>query len=156
MSINWPIPGSIGQIHVDPKGTKWKWNGKAQVSLGTSYDLSDVNQISELWVTDKIVKQIESSTINKEKVIGDIDGINKKFFLSCLPIKDSEHLYFNGILQENDAEDGDYTINGYEIDFLEAPLPGSRIRCTYVSLKRVKNMNIAQFMKFIKNNMNII
>jgi hypothetical protein len=42
----------------------------------------------------------------------------------------------NGILQD---DDGDYTINGYEIEFAEAPLPDSKIRCTYISLKSKNN-----------------
>ena len=139
MAINWPIPSSLGQIYDDPNGTKWRWNGKAWTSIGASYEFGNTDAISEIWVTDKIVRQIESSHINREKPIGDIDGVNKIFCLCYLPIKDTEHLYLNGILQDDDDDDGDYIINGYEIEFTEAPLPDSKIRCSYISLKNENN-----------------
>ena len=136
MAINWPIASSIGQIYTDINGTKWRWNGKAWTSIGSSAVFNNTSTISEIWASDKIVRQIESSTVNREKPIGDIDGVNKFFFLSFQPIKDTEHLYLNGILQD---DDGDYIINGYEIEFTEAPSPDSKIRCSYISLKSKNN-----------------
>lgn len=136
MAINWPIASSIGEIYDDPNGTKWRWNGKAWTSIGASYEFGNTDAISEIWVTDKIVRQIESSHINKETPIGDIDGVNKIFFLSFLPINNTEHLYLNGILQD---DDGDYIIDGYEIEFIEAPSPDSKIKCSYISLKNKNN-----------------
>jgi len=33
MSTNWPKNKNVGDIYVNPKGVKWKWNGKGWVSL---------------------------------------------------------------------------------------------------------------------------
>jgi hypothetical protein len=54
MAINWPIPSKIGEIHDDANGTKWRWNGKAWVSLGASFEFGNTDAISEVWVTNKI------------------------------------------------------------------------------------------------------
>jgi hypothetical protein len=110
-------------------------NSDSVVSSGYKVNDSGFSN-KDIWTADKILKGIESSTINKEKPTGEIDGVNKKFFLSFLPIEDSEHLYLNGLLQ--DSDDGDYTIIGDEINFLEAPLEGSKIRCSYMSMEKIK------------------
>ena len=36
MSSKWPKDKNIGDIYVNPKGVKWKWNGKGWVSLKES------------------------------------------------------------------------------------------------------------------------
>lgn len=36
MSTNWPKNKNVGDIYVNPKGIKWKWNGKGWVSLKES------------------------------------------------------------------------------------------------------------------------
>ena len=36
MIIQWPLNKNVGDIYVSPAGTKWKWNGKAWVSLKES------------------------------------------------------------------------------------------------------------------------
>ena len=36
MSTNWPKNRNIGDIYTNPKGIKWKWNGKGWVSLKES------------------------------------------------------------------------------------------------------------------------
>lgn len=69
------------------------------------------------------------NNIDKEHPNGDIDGINTIFTLTHQPIIGSEHLYLNGLLQEEGGED--YSISGGTITFTEPPLSGSRIRCSY-------------------------
>jgi hypothetical protein len=69
-------------------------------------------------------------SIDKEKPIGDIDGINTIFTLKNKPVDGSDHVYLNGVLQEN-GQDLDYTLNGKDIVFILPPLVGMRIICSY-------------------------
>ena len=66
--------------------------------------------------------------VDKEQPGGNLDGINTTFVLNHTPVEESEHIYLNGILQENG---GDYTIDGSIITFTEAPLSTMKLRCTY-------------------------
>jgi len=66
--------------------------------------------------------------MDKEKPSGNINGINKIFTLKLPPVEESEHIYLNGVLQENG---GDYTISDATITFVEAPSPSMKLRCTY-------------------------
>jgi len=67
---------------------------------------------------------------DKEILSGSIDGVNKVFTLQHPPVENSEHLYLNGLLQENGV-DGDYMISDLTITFKEAPPINSNIRGTY-------------------------
>ena len=93
--------------------------------------------ISDIWSANKIIKEISTGTVNKEKPIGKVDGINKIFLLTYEPIANSEHLYLNGLLQDSDY-DSDYTIVGNKITFLDPPMLGSKLRCTYMVKKKTK------------------
>lgn len=138
------VIGWQGQLPLDRGGLNNSEFSESELLIANSdsvissgYKINDNGSSDkDIWTADKILKGIESSTINKEKPTGKIDGVNTKFFLSFIPIKDSEHLYLNGLLQDND--DGDYTIIGDEINFLEAPSEGSKIRCSYMSIERIK------------------
>jgi hypothetical protein len=68
---------------------------------------------------------------DKEQPKGDINGTNTIFTLNYTPIEDSEHIYLNGLLQENG---GDYSISGSVITFIEAPTSTMKLRCTYYYL----------------------
>lgn len=67
---------------------------------------------------------------DKESPLGLIDGVNQIFLLEHPPIENSEHIFLNGLLQE-DGKDNDYIIIDKELVFNEPPLIGSRIRCSY-------------------------
>lgn len=67
---------------------------------------------------------------DKETPLGLIDGTNKVFTLKYTPVENSEHIYLNGVLQDN-GETNDYIISGSTITFKEAPLYGMKLRCTY-------------------------
>jgi hypothetical protein len=67
---------------------------------------------------------------DKEILSGPIDGINKVFTLQYPPIEGSEHLYLNGLLQENGIN-GDYEISYSTITFKEAPPTDTNLRGTY-------------------------
>ena len=68
--------------------------------------------------------------VDKEIPDGIIDGINKTFVLNSIPIPNSEHLYLNGLLQEEGVNE-DYVIVNDTIIFNEPPLVGMKIRCSY-------------------------
>ena len=64
-----------------------------------------------------------------------VDGKNTIFHITNVPEQNSEHIYLNGLLQDI-GEDEDYTLEGNEIVFSEAPAPKTKIRCSY----RYKNL----------------
>jgi hypothetical protein len=67
---------------------------------------------------------------DKEIPSGSINGVNKIFILQYLPVEDSEHIYLNGVLQEN-GDKNDYVISDSTITFKEAPPTDTKLRCTY-------------------------
>jgi hypothetical protein len=66
--------------------------------------------------------------IDKEKPNGIIDGINNSFILNNNPIPESEHVYLNGLLQD---DEDDYQIEYNTIIFNEPPSIGMKIKCSY-------------------------
>jgi hypothetical protein len=84
-----------------------------------SYDLTD-------W--EELTLKIQHA--DREVPTGSVNGINRVFILTQTPELQSEHLFLNGILQDP-GDDEDYTISGRTITFIDAPLEGSRIRCSY-------------------------
>jgi hypothetical protein len=90
-------------------------------------ELTDWDEIQILLVKNN---KPEIISIDKEKPNGIIDGINKKFTLDFYPIHNSEHLFLNGVLQEN-GELLDYIIDGKLIIFNEAPFKNMRLLCSY-------------------------
>ncbi len=68
--------------------------------------------------------------VDKEIPNGSINGVNNKFLLKYKPIDGSEHVYLNGVLQENGAQ-RDYIIENEKIIFLDPPISGMRILCSY-------------------------
>jgi hypothetical protein len=83
-----------------------------------SFDITDWDELDLTKVTH----------IDKETPEGIIDGVNATFLLNNNPIPGSEHIYLNGLLQD---EADDYTINYNIITFNESPLIGMKIRCSY-------------------------
>jgi len=82
------------------------------------------NEISD-WEELDFTKQVY---VDKEVPKGEMDGINKIFKLNKKPIPNSEHIYLNGLLQE---EVEHYLMEGGSIIF-HLPIPsGWRIRCSY-------------------------
>jgi hypothetical protein len=97
-----------GKQYYKLKDIEWEW------------DLSDWSEIS----FNNIIH------IDKENPTGLIDDDNTIFQLSYEPILNSEHVYLNGLLQENGE---DYIIDGKSIIFSDSPMFGMRIRCSYRS-----------------------
>ena len=92
------------------------------------YKLKNINNWS-FDVTDWV--ELDLSKINyvdKEIPNGIIDGLNVNFSLNYIPIPGSEHIYLNGLLQD---EIEDYFVDYNTIVFNEPPLNGMKIRCSY-------------------------
>jgi hypothetical protein len=94
----------------------------------TYYKLKNLNDwlfdISD-WLEIDLTK---ITYVDKEIPLGIIDGINNSFVLNYTPIPSSEHIFLNGLLQD---EDEDYIINYDTIIFNESPSIGMKIRCSY-------------------------
>jgi len=104
--------------------------------VSSGYTINDLGMSkTDLWSAEKIISQIGNSNVNKEIPAGLINGVNKKFLLKYTPSKNSEHLYLNGLLQDSD-EDTDYTISGNIITFIDPPMEGSKLRCSYTITKK--------------------
>lgn len=83
-----------------------------------SYDISD-------WTEIDLSKIIH---IDKEIPTGLVNNINDTFDLTYTPIPGSEHVYLNGLLQD---ENEDYIMEFNSIKFIDPPLTGMKIRCSY-------------------------
>jgi len=92
------------------------------------YKLKNLNDWS-FDITDWDILDLTKVThIDKEKPKGSIDGSNTTFLLNKNPIPGSEHIYLNGLLQD---EEDDYFITYNSIVFNEAPSIGMKLRCSY-------------------------
>jgi hypothetical protein len=92
------------------------------------YKLKDTNWAYDLTDWEVLTLKIQHS--DREVPTGNVNGINRVFILTQTPESQSEHLFLNGILQDPGVDE-DYTISGSTITFVDAPLEGSRIRCSY-------------------------
>jgi hypothetical protein len=79
-------------------------------------------------MVDTISPQLKIS--DKEIPSGVADGINKEFFIKHYPELDSEHVYLNGLLQD-ESQMSDYVMVENKIIFNYPPLESSKIKCTY-------------------------
>lgn len=104
--------------------------------ISSGYTINDEGlSNSDIWTAGKIVSYYKSTTINKEKPSGEINGENYKFELSQDVLVDSEHVFLNGLLQDSGE---DYKIEGRVIYFYFPPLPDSKIRVSYKCLNLLK------------------
>ena len=86
--------------------------------ISWTYDISDWDQI-DLTKINHVDKEIPQGLINDNNTI---------FELSSEPILNSEHVYLNGLLQDNGD---DYILINNNIIFNESPMYNSKIRCSY-------------------------
>jgi len=68
--------------------------------------------------------------VNRETPTGLIDGTNTTYTCATSPTAGSEHVWLNGILQE-DGTAADYTISGAVITFIDAPASVDRLLVSY-------------------------
>lgn len=106
-----------------------------------SFDFSDWEEIfflssSQLEILNNLhnnilIPGVNSSTfIDRELISGTIDNVNKVFLLRFTPEINSEHIYYNGLLQDRGLN-LDYVISGKTITFNTPPIIGSKLLCTY-------------------------
>lgn len=67
----------------------------------------------------------------RETPSGTINGSNATFTLANTPVSGTEEVYLNGLLQDPGAGN-DYTISGATITMLNVPVPGDKLRTTYM------------------------
>jgi len=72
----------------------------------------------------------ELNISDKEIPSGVADGINKEFIVQNYPELNSEHVYLNGLLQD-ESQMADYVMVENKIIFNYPPMKSSRIKCTY-------------------------
>ena len=74
-----------------------------------------------------------SNTITRETPSGTINGINDTFTLAYTPVPGTEHVYVNGVLQDEGAGN-DYTISTNTITFLSGAIPQTtdKLRVSYI------------------------
>jgi len=92
------------------------------------YKLKDVDWSYDMEDWEELTLRIQY--IDRETPSGVVDGINKVFVLSKTPEMYSEHLFLNGLLQDS-GQNGDYVISENIITFIDAPLEGNKIICSY-------------------------
>jgi len=105
------------------------------VNGGKSYfKLKNIEWTGEITDWDEVFFQTSIKQdiiyIDKERVSGVIDGTNRFFTLGYKPIMDSEHIYLNGLLQQ-EGDENDYIIYDDIIEFLIPPLQNMKIICSY-------------------------
>ena len=67
--------------------------------------------------------------VTRETPSGVVDGTNPTFTLAFTPILDSEEVFVNGILRENNG--ADYSISGAVITMITIPESGDYVRVSY-------------------------
>lgn len=102
-------------------------NGTGLVSSG--FSVNDGSSSSDIWSAAQIISVISSIT-SKEVVMGNVDGVNRHFYIQKIPVKGTEHVFINGLLQM-EGYDNDYVIESNMITFEDAPIVGMKIICSY-------------------------
>ena len=128
-----PVSGSISELNNLPQDKRVA-GMLASVNSGEmfyvlkpqpwSYTDSDWQELAIVPKTQEI------KFSDREIPVGAVDSVNLIFTLQHVPVSQSEHVYINGVLQDP-GQDNDYSITTNEIIFTEAPLSGSKIKCTY-------------------------
>lgn len=135
--MKFPKNPKIGELFKANTSSKYsyKWNGDAWdiVSIINAEDRGIEPDGTSAGIIKKLVNDIYNET-----PIGKIDGENKIFILKLNPIKGSEKIYINGMLQTSGS---DYQIIDNSI-YLEHPLEDNdKIICSYSELKILEISN---------------
>ena len=91
------------------------------------YKLKNIsNWVYELSDWDELT--LKQNYSDKETPSGLINGENNVFSLVNQPINNSEHIYVNGLLQD---EGDDYILEGNQITFPKPLRKGTKLKCSY-------------------------
>lgn len=108
-----------------------------KIIIGTSGGNAQVTMSGDATISEAGVVTVSSSTVVKvadvvtrETPTGAQDGVNVDYVLANTPKAGTEHVFVNGILQDEGASN-DYTIVGDTISFTYAPLSTDKIRVSY-------------------------
>lgn len=103
----------------------------AEVVVSAAPDITAVND-KRAWLDVEIGASglTNSNFVDREDVAFDFDGIDTTGVLANTPVAGSEHVYLNGILQNEGGSD-DYTISGATITFNNAPQSGDEVLVSY-------------------------
>ena len=118
-----------GQVVTVSEGAQASANGTAEFRC-TVDDGGTLGSTTITYVANTSNGLTSSNFVDKETPSGSINGSNAAFVLANTPVAGSEHVYLNGILQEQGAGN-DYTISTATITMLTAPLTGEKIRVSY-------------------------
>jgi hypothetical protein len=117
-------------------------NGQLLIGNGTNYTLANLTGGTGVTVTNgsgTISIAVNSALfiavanyVVRESPTGTINGTNPTFTLAATPVAGTEHIYVNGILQNNGGND--YTIATNTITFVAGAIPQTNdvIRVTYL------------------------
>jgi hypothetical protein len=100
--------------------------GNAQVTMSGDATISESGVVTV--DADVVVKVAD--VITRETPAGDLDGVNTDYTLANTPKAGTEHVFVNGILQDEGASN-DYTISGAVITMTYALLATDKIRVSY-------------------------
>lgn len=122
MDVWTEVPGAFvaveeGSTHAD---TIWLCTSNSGGVIGTT---------AITWFQIPTTGLSNSNFVDKETPSGTMNGSNVTFTLAYTPILGSEHLYLNGVLQDDGGND--YSISGNTITYVTAPLTGEKHRCSY-------------------------
>jgi hypothetical protein len=116
-----------------------KLKKNAQVGELMIVEKSEKNLVWNGYAWDKSVEEVADNTVfirkasrdvTREIPDGEINDVNYIFMLEDVPLSGSEQVYLNGILQKR-GTGRDYTIVENRLYFVEPPMIGSVITCTY-------------------------
>jgi len=105
-------------------------NGIPVASAVTATELGHLDGVTSALQTQLDAKMAEADFVDKEVPSGLINGANTTYTLANTPIAGSDHVYLNGILQQEGAGN-DYTISGLTITYLAAPQTNDKLIVTY-------------------------
>lgn len=101
-------------------------SGNAQVAMSGDATMDETGAVT---VDSSVVVKV-ADVITRETPAGDLDGVNTEFVLANTPKAGTEHVYVNGLLQDEGAGN-DYTISGATITMLYALQATDKIRVSY-------------------------
>jgi hypothetical protein len=132
-----------GNIVLDTDNVNWtQFSASTALVAGDGIDISfgvisvklDGTSLFESGAGVKVntagITYAMTNIVTRETPLGAVDSSNVTFILAFSTAVGSEHVYLNGILQDEGGSN-DYTISGAIITFNMAPITGSKVRVSY-------------------------
>lgn len=142
-TLSKPYSAGTGELKVFYNGQKVTPTSDPSLTDGEYHEIDEytVEFLMDMYEGDVVEFMMEGKGqgiamvvdhfhVYREKPVGNIDGINRVFFLERTPKLKSEMVFRNGMLLNMGIEE-DYTIEGKKIIFNDAPPTGSKILVNY-------------------------